>query len=368
MKRLICFMLVVLLLIGLTGCHSNGYSGDEYSSASGTVVDNGEYNNDSDNDYSNENEADVNNNYDTNNSVDYETDSTVEYISSRSVQFDQHKNIYTLFFGFKNISETFIDASGTASVLIADNNGRQLFKKDIKFTENNFSQWEKSTWTTSRYLCSLDIDASNFPHSDSSYGTLTLSVTLDDGTYFNEHNLTIYDLPEHDWKSATCTTPKTCSGCGETSGSATGHNYYSGTCTSCGAQNPQQEAALAQCSLKLPTLPYTLKEYDYDDNVEYTFQVTDISYKFTVEDSGYVSLDLWFSGNKNYDIDGAGQSDVCMISYKIYDSDNNVVESDTVYSPAVAMGEKFSNQRAYVYWGDQKPGAFRLEILDTNHR
>lgn len=39
----------------------------------------------------------------------------------------------------------------------------------------------------------------------------------------------------HNWKSATCTEPKTCSICGATEGSAAGHNYGGGTtCTVCG--------------------------------------------------------------------------------------------------------------------------------------
>lgn len=39
---------------------------------------------------------------------------------------------------------------------------------------------------------------------------------------------------EHSWNAATCTAPKTCSKCGVTEGSAAGHNYQNGTCTGCG--------------------------------------------------------------------------------------------------------------------------------------
>ena len=38
----------------------------------------------------------------------------------------------------------------------------------------------------------------------------------------------------HAWNSATCTAPKTCSKCGNTSGEALGHTTESGTCTRCG--------------------------------------------------------------------------------------------------------------------------------------
>ncbi|MCR5694638.1 MAG: hypothetical protein K6G89_06670 [Clostridia bacterium] len=40
-------------------------------------------------------------------------------------------------------------------------------------------------------------------------------------------------LKEHSWKNATCTTPKTCSVCGKTEGSALGHTTDDGVCTRC---------------------------------------------------------------------------------------------------------------------------------------
>ncbi len=39
----------------------------------------------------------------------------------------------------------------------------------------------------------------------------------------------------HRWNPATCTTPKTCSICGATEGTALEHSYQNGTCTGCGA-------------------------------------------------------------------------------------------------------------------------------------
>ena len=39
---------------------------------------------------------------------------------------------------------------------------------------------------------------------------------------------------QHSWKSATCTTPKTCKTCGKTEGSKSGHNYVQGVCSVCG--------------------------------------------------------------------------------------------------------------------------------------
>ena len=36
---------------------------------------------------------------------------------------------------------------------------------------------------------------------------------------------------QHQWEEATCTTPKTCTQCGETEGEALGHTWTDATCT-----------------------------------------------------------------------------------------------------------------------------------------
>ena len=41
----------------------------------------------------------------------------------------------------------------------------------------------------------------------------------------------------HSWKNATCTAPKTCTKCGATDGNALGHDFKSGTCTRCDAED-----------------------------------------------------------------------------------------------------------------------------------
>lgn len=42
----------------------------------------------------------------------------------------------------------------------------------------------------------------------------------------------------HSYQPATCTAPKTCSVCGATEGSASGHNYANGKCTVCSQSDP----------------------------------------------------------------------------------------------------------------------------------
>ena len=47
---------------------------------------------------------------------------------------------------------------------------------------------------------------------------------------------------EHTYADATCTAPKTCSGCGVTQGDALGHSYKDGKCTRCNAKQENYKA------------------------------------------------------------------------------------------------------------------------------
>ncbi len=57
----------------------------------------------------------------------------------------------------------------------------------------------------------------------------TLNSGNNDNTNSGGNNNT--NVCSHNWKTATCTTPKTCSKCGETSGNALGHTWKSASCT-----------------------------------------------------------------------------------------------------------------------------------------
>lgn len=172
----------------------------------------------------------------------------------------------------------------------------------------------------------------------------------------------------HDWEYATCTNPKTCKDCGIKEGTAKGHSYYSSGKCSCGAVNPIVTETLAKCSLTIPSLPKSVSYYGYNNKLYTTVSVTNITYKFECDNDGKIELELYFSGEKTYDYRGAGQSDSCKIGWKLYGPSGAVVESDTFYSPSVAMGESFSNQREYAFntYDNLPAGNYRLEISNVN--
>ena len=168
----------------------------------------------------------------------------------------------------------------------------------------------------------------------------------------------------HDWEYATCTKPKTCKVCGKTEGKADGHYYYSDGKCSCGAINP----ALANTSLSLPSLPKTVTYYGYGNKKYSSVEVTNIKSEIGCNNDGYINIKVYFSGTKTYDYQGSGQSSSCKIGWKLYGSDGSVIEDGTFYSPAVKVGESFSNKDCTVLYSSEKctAGQYRLELLDIN--
>ena len=89
-----------------------------------------------------------------------------------------------------------------------------------------------------------------------------------------DHNSVVIDHPGHDWKEATCTDPKTCSRCGDTEGTALGHDFAdvwssdeSGhwhVCSRCDAKadeaahTPDREAATETDPIKCSVCDYEI--------------------------------------------------------------------------------------------------------------
>ena len=171
----------------------------------------------------------------------------------------------------------------------------------------------------------------------------------------------------HDWNDATCTKPKTCSTCGETQGKPEGHDYrdYGDYKCDCGEVDPKVTETLAKCSLELPELPQTL-----NDSILYSsVKVTKITYDFKYYSDGKVTLTAKFSGTKTYDSEGTNQSGACRIGWKLYDPTGNVFDSGIYHSPAIAVGESFagSDEVNLIYSSKAAaPGKYKLVLNHIN--
>ena len=153
-----------------------------------------------------------------------------------------------------------------------------------------------------------------------------------------EHTYTKDYTVVHDWKKATCTTPKTCSICNETDGDALGHVYEENVCEDCGFE-----------SFVTVTLPdvseNSIHITNYINKEEVTsFKVTAIDYKYDTSNNDAVKLTVYVSGEKVSDETSENVSSTCTLVYKLYDSEGHVVYSGTYTTPYLAVGDSFARK------------------------
>ncbi len=115
-------------------------------------------------------------------------------------------------------------------------------------------------------------------------------------------------------------------------------------------------------------IPATIHEYDYDDDIEQTYTITDFSYEVTNydRDDDTYTVYLYFGGIKSYDYRGYSQSSSAIIGWKLYDMDDDVVDSGSCYAPSVAMGDSWKAKAAKDYIWNLESGEYYLEIMSVN--
>ena len=126
----------------------------------------------------------------------------------------------------KNAIQITVDAAYTLKIwYVAGGDARNFVLVDAE--GNVLSETTTETVKNGQYYAELELAAA---------GTYYLTIPADNNYIFQ---LELVKVPhEHTWVDATCTAPKTCSGCGETEGEALGHTYYYNLCLVCYEANP----------------------------------------------------------------------------------------------------------------------------------
>lgn len=118
-----------------------------------------------------------------------------------------------------------------------------------------------------------------------------------------------------------------------------------------------EKSTTINISVELPSCPATVNEYDWNDKISGTVRIDNIIAKYEKSWDGtyYVTFNL--AGEKIYGDDG-----YVYIRYKLYDSENYIVESGLFMTDKLSAGDKFKNMEENIY--NLKAGTYRLEILD----
>lgn len=218
------------------------------------------------------------------------TVNSVQYISDRRVQYEEASKEHIVFFGLQTDKNQYVSASGTAEITIIDDTSTTLYSENIRFTSADFTEWTNQSWDSSRYMCGLYIADSEIEGSASSSGNLTLKVTLDDGTYFYPETMRIFDLPS------------------------------------------------LSVAVELPAIPSQYSDTRYSSFTS-TVEVTKLEYESTMSYDSTATLSFSVVLKLISKTGRTNESNAVCVGYKLYDSDGIVVDSGTIYSSPIAVGE-----------------------------
>lgn len=96
-------------------------------------------------------------------------------------------------------------------------------------------------------------------------------------------------------------------------------------------------------------LPLKLEVKDYFGDTQSILEINDVSYSF--EKDYLPQLEITISGEKTYGVDSSSYD---IIGYKLYDSDDCMVDSGVIYLSKLSVGDKFKDPSITVY--DVTPG------------
>lgn len=106
-------------------------------------------------------------------------------------------------------------------------------------------------------------------------------------------------------------------------------------------------------------IPETFSTYSLGE-IEQTYKITSVS----AEKDAYGRVWFYVSGIKTFDIDGKNHSSRCRLGWKLYDDfDKSVIDSGTVFSPGLAMEEKFNKADGFI--GKLESGNYTLTLLSS---
>lgn len=234
---------------------------------------------------------------------------TVETMSDWDFFYYDDVDKYVLVFELSNEYEEVLSCSGSVEIKIVNSDGVTVYNKSRHFTENDFSEWTFEQ-TIEKYLASIYIAPSDITTGTSAEGKVYFKVG-GDGYYFEETVLDCYDLP------------------------------------------------VKPITLKFPDLPKTVKE-NWSYGVWTKTRIDEITYKVEGD-----SLYFYFSGEKTYDHSGDNGDSMCAFNWKLYDADDYLVDSGSVYIDGLSVGDKFKNEEAYS-WDKIKPGQeYKLVLADN---
>ena len=238
-----------------------------------------------------------------NDNIEILLDNNVETLKSWSFQFNEETNDYSLFFGLLNKNNEEISAEIDVDIRIVNEEGEEVYKETKTFFKTDFDYYTSQA-AGEQYLAELRIPAADIISGKSSNGTVFLTVYKNDTLRFDEVNCSaLYCLP------------------------------------------------ISDVELIFDTFPLSIDVKGYDGSIESTIQIDDIAYSFQKDYVPQVKITVF--GVKTYSSQDSMPS-YDIIKYKLYDSEEYMVTSGSIYLNSLDQGDKFKDDSIVIY--DVIPG------------
>lgn len=239
-------------------------------------------------------------------------DNDIETLKSWSFQYNEGTNDYSVFFGLLNKNAEYIAADVDVDIRIVNENGEEVYNGSKSVSKNDFDYYT-SQIAGEQYLANIKIASSEIAPGTSSSGQVFITVYKSDIVRFDEVNCSaLYCLP------------------------------------------------IGDVRLAFDSFPLNLKVMGFDGTTESIIQINDASYEFEKDYSSQLNITIY--GEKTY---GNSDSGYDIIGYKLYDSDNNMVYSGSIFLSSLSEGDKFKDNSTVIY--DIVPGeSYTLKFVEYN--
>lgn len=229
------------------------------------------------------------------------TTADIETLKSWSFQYNEGTNDYSVFFALLTESDQYVSADVDVDIRIVNDNNEEVYSRTHSVTKNDFGYYSSQAMGE-QYLANLRIPAEDISLGTSANGKVYLTVYKGDSLRFDEVNCeALYCLQVKD------------------------------------------------VQLIADGLPQEINIKGYNGKVESKIKIEEVQYTY---DKAFTSqLKITVLGIKTY---GNANSTYDMISYKIYDSKNFMVDSGNLYLSSLDTNDKFKDNSIVVY--DVVPG------------
>lgn len=237
----------------------------------------------------------------------------VETLKSWSFQFNEETNDYSLFFGLLDKNDEEISAEVDVDIRIVNEEDEEVYKGTKTVFKTDFDYYSSQA-AGEQYLAELRIPVADISSGKSSNGTVFLTVYKNDALRFDEVNCSaLYCLP------------------------------------------------ISDVELIFDTFPLNIDVKGYDGSIESTIQIDDIAYSFEKDLIPQVKITVF--GVKTYSSQES-MPNYDIIRYKLYDSEEYMVTSGSIYLDSLEQGDKFKDDSIVIY--DIIPGETYKLVLSEN--